>query len=173
MKLSSTGELFEKGLVKLVQVQNESWTPQIVFKSSPFKFCPWLINDLGDDDVLRGFCSLHPHHKPLICKMAPAGREVDFLSNDVSYMLTAPTENCPGMNIPFENKLSDLKTELKEELDYEIRFYKLLEVLQKMHLSKKVVLDEYYIFEVSGDFNDLLTTFEKKLKISDSEILSL
>jgi|GEM_PF-1596805 len=165
LKLKNSRELFDNGLIRLVQIQNRCWTPQIVFRTSPFKFCPWLINDLGDDDVLRGFCSLHPEHKPLICKMAPAGRVVDFDNNQISYMMTAPTENCPGMDSTFENRLSVLKTELKKELDFEYRFYQILDKLEDKDISQSLMQLEYYCFDVNLEFETILCSLEKKSEI--------
>lgn len=162
LKLPTTGELFKKKLVNLVQVQNNCWTPQIVFKTSPFPFCPWLINDMGDDEVLRGFCSFHPFDKPLICKMAPAGRVVDFDNDQISYMLTPPTESCPGMKIEYENRLSKLKKELREELEYEYRFYAILENLEKKNLSKDLMLYEFYTIDTQRDFSQILAELENK-----------
>jgi hypothetical protein len=160
--MTSTGELFEKGFIKLVQVQNGCWTPQIIFKTQPFQFCPWLINDLGDDEVLRGFCSLHPFDKPLICKMAPAGRVVDFDYNQISYMLTPPTESCPGMEIKHENTLSVLKKELHDELELEYRYYAILENLEKKAVSELLMRIEFYTFRTDRKFEDILSEMERK-----------
>lgn len=157
----STEKLFNKGLVKLVQVQNGCWTPQIVFKKKPFQFCPWIINDMGDDEILKGYCSLHPFDKPLICRMAPAGRVVDFDNDQISYMLTPPTESCPGMEIKQENRLSELKADLKKELDLEYRFYAILENLEKKGISEETMLKEYYSFNVDRDFEDIIIERER------------
>lgn len=165
MGLHSTKELFLRKLVKLVQVQNGCWTPQIIFKTQPFEFCPWLINDMGDNGILRGFCSLHPYHKPLICKMAPAGRVVDFDNNQISYMLTPPTEHCPGMEIQYENTLLDLKKELYEELDLEYRYYNILENLENKIISENVMLQEFYILNTDCDFEELLCELERKSEV--------
>jgi len=123
----STEQLFHQKFVKLAEGQNGAWIPRINFRRKPFPFCPWLINDLGDDSVLRGFCSLHPQDKPLVCKLAPAGRIADLAGGSEQYVLTAPTENCPGMESCCENSLSELKKELRHELDFELRFFALLE----------------------------------------------
>jgi len=161
----STEELFLRKFVKLIQVQNDCWTPQIIFRTHPFQFCPWLINHMGDDDILRGFCSLHPFDKPLICKMAPAGRVVDFDNNEISYMLTPPTENCPGMINKGKNKLSELKNDLHDELDLEYRFYNILENLEKKSLTEIVMLNEFYIFDTDGEFEEILSELERKSEI--------
>ena len=165
LKLKDSRDLFNKGFVKLIQNQNECRTPQIIFKTKPFKFCPWLINDMGEDEVLRGFCSLHPFFKPLICKMAPAGRVVDFDNDSISYMLTSPTDSCPGMLSSTVNKLSGMKRELKEELEYEYRFYRILDNLENRKLSEKVMMDDYYCFSPDRDWNYILSELEKKSEI--------
>ncbi|MCP4179695.1 MAG: hypothetical protein GY756_18200 [bacterium] len=159
----NTSELFNRDLVRLVQVQNNCWTPQIIFRQKPFTFCPWLINDMGEDDILRGFCSLHPHSKPLICKMAPAGRTVDFEKNLISYKLTSPTENCPGMKSHKENNLLDLTLKLKDELEYEYRFYRILEQIKDKSISKNLILKELYSFDLNLDFKKILSELEGEL----------
>lgn len=159
--MDNTSELFSKGLIRLVKVQNDVWTPQIIFKKEPFVFCPWLINDLGEDDVLRGFCSLHPHDKPLICKMAPAGRIVDFPSGDVEYVLTTPTENCPGMQLKNSHSLEELKKTLKVELDYEYRFYRLLEEKTLIAMDRDSMEKKFYSISLSVSFESHLLELER------------
>ncbi|MBI9098517.1 MAG: hypothetical protein JEY91_08555 [Spirochaetaceae bacterium] len=158
---SSTGELFERRLVKLVQVQNNCWTPQIIFKKLPLEFCPWLINDMGDNDILKGFCSLHPTTKPLICRMAPAGRVVDFHNHQISYVLTPPTENCHGMKSTQENRLSLLERDIHDELELEYRFYRILENLKKVKIPEDVMLKKFYIFNTDSPFEQILAEREK------------
>lgn len=155
LELQSSDQLFKRNLIRLVSVQNGVWTPQIVYKEFPFTFCPWLINDMGDDGFMRGFCSLHPFDKPLICKMAPVSRIVDFEKEKITYELTAPTDNCPGMDRSCENRLSDLKEELEQELDYEYRFYKILDRLIDRDLEKSF-FEDFYSFDGSREFEEIL-----------------
>lgn len=164
LELDSSDQLFERNLIRLVTVQNGIWTPQIIFKEKPFAFCPWLINDLGEDGVLRGFCSLHPHDKPLICKMAPVSRTVDFDDDTISYNLTSPTENCPGMKINQENRLSDLKEELGKEFEYEYRYYRILDHLVGMKKDRSF-FETFYSFRRKQDFEDILTEREEAVGI--------
>ncbi|MBN2655663.1 MAG: hypothetical protein JXR86_01280 [Spirochaetales bacterium] len=156
---SSTGELFSKKLIRLEQGQNGAWIPVINFKTKPFSFCPWLINDLGDDGVLRGFCSLHPYDKPLVCKMAPVGRIADLEAGREIFVLTPPTEHCPGMKVCEENRLSELKKELQPELDFELRFFAILE---KMSGMPKEVYEELYRLDCTETFESLLKALENK-----------
>jgi thioesterase domain-containing protein len=159
LSLGDSGELFRMGLVKLVKGQNDAYIPRINFRTKPFKFCPWVINDMGEDDVLRGFCSLHPHDKPLVCKMAPVGRMLDLSDKIESFVLTEPTENCPGMAVDQENHLSDLKEEFREELDYETRFFVLLE---KLEGSSEAAYERLYDLKSSIPFEEQLK--EKELQ---------
>lgn len=153
LELEGTKELFSSGLVVLVRGQNNAYIPRIKFRTKPFKFCPWLINDLGEDNVLRGYCSLHPHDKPLVCKMAPVGRIADLSEMRDIYVLTEPTEHCPGMAIRQENHLSDLKDELRVELEYEKRFFSLLE---KMEQCPKENYEKLYELSSDRSFTDQL-----------------
>jgi len=154
---SSTEELFHQKLVTLVEGQNGAWIPRIQFRRKPFSFCPWLINDLGDEGVLRGFCSLHPHDKPLVCKLAPVGRIADLTEGSERFVLTAPTENCPGMESGCENSLAELKEELRKELDLEFRFFAILE---KMSGMDKKEYEKIYRLDCAISFENQLRQWE-------------
>jgi Fe-S-cluster containining protein len=73
--MKSTRELFERKLVELKEGQKGLLLPKLLFKTHPYRFCPFLVNDLDEDNVLKGYCSLHPFTKPLVCILAPTSRE--------------------------------------------------------------------------------------------------
>lgn len=45
LKMENSSELFERRLVILDKGQNDLLLPRIHFKTKPFSFCPFLIND--------------------------------------------------------------------------------------------------------------------------------
>lgn len=156
LEMESTSELFSSGLVGLFEGQNGVLVPRIIFKTRPFPFCPWLINDPGDDGVLRGFCSMHPHDKPLVCKLAPVSRTVDFADDSEIFYLTAPTENCPGMKYSDDNSLRELKSSLRRELAYEKRFYRILERMTHREECSESDFINLYTFDCSRSFDEIL-----------------
>lgn len=88
------------GLVERVCEAPGFARPRIRFRKRPFRFCPFLENDLGEDGLLRGLCRLHPDGKPLVCHLAPLAREVDddgMLARE-TWQAVAPVDGCPGMD---------------------------------------------------------------------------
>lgn len=156
--------LFENNLVHLVQSQNNAWIPQIKFKSvskENHKFCPFLINELDEQNKLLGLCSLHPESKPLICSMAPVGRIVDFKNELEEYIFVKPAPDCPGVNIKKENRLADLKHSLKDALEYEKQFLKVLDQTVHKNFPKEFYPKHLYLFSVDRSFNDIINSISK------------
>ncbi len=98
--LSVVGELRGRG----VHLVRESvggdrwvWRPRIRFRSKPLRQCPFLVNDLTQA-TYRGLCSLHPHHKPLVCTLSPLAREVEETPAGVQerWSVVPPVGGCPG-----------------------------------------------------------------------------
>ena len=105
--------------------------PKIRFKSYPYPFCPFLVNDFSEEEGLRGLCSLHPDHKPLVCKLAPLAREVDLDNGEDDFTFIPPHPDCPGCGKGEPIDIEQQRNALKEELDYEIRCYELLREREK------------------------------------------
>ncbi|MDC7242082.1 MAG: hypothetical protein PQJ50_17140, partial [Spirochaetales bacterium] len=96
------------------------------FKTKPFQFCPFLVNDFDEETGLRGLCSLHLIHKPLVCRLAPLTRQIDLESGSDEFDFILPHPECPGGD---QDQWIDPATEraaLKKELDFELRYYRLL-----------------------------------------------
>jgi len=126
LKMEHTLELFEKGYVSLDWGQNGLRLPRIQFKTKPFPFCPFLMNDFQEERGLLGLCSLHPVYKPLVCKLAPLYREIDLQEDTDKLNFILPHPACPGQR---EDQILDPKKEreqLKNELEFEMRYYRLL-----------------------------------------------
>ena len=131
LKLSHTEELFEKKLITWDLGQNGITLPRILFKTYPFSFCPFLINDFNENDGLRGRCSLHPDHKPLVCYLAPLTRELDLESGEDSFGFVPPHPDCPGCGKGERVDKETVKQERKDELEKEILYYRRLSRLSK------------------------------------------
>ena len=155
LHLSNSRQLFEEGWVKLVKGENDVWRPQIRFRSKPFKYCPFLTNELNEDGQLKGRCQLHPQNKPLVCAMAPVGRIVDTEKKKDEYVFIKPAPDCPGMNSRQENRLQDLLKTHRKELDYQWRFFEILQEAKELKLNAKESLSLLYTFSLSDKYEKI------------------
>ncbi|MDC7231826.1 MAG: YkgJ family cysteine cluster protein [Spirochaetales bacterium] len=155
--LKHSRELFQNKRLILDKGQNGLNLPRILFKEEPFSFCPFLINDFDESEGLRGFCSLHLIHKPLVCRLAPLYREIDLLEKTDDFHFILPHPGCPGKEqegfIDPENE----RKELERELDFEIRYYRLL----SSHEEDPSFLWDFSL-EDKDDFDEILTQWEKE-----------
>ncbi len=152
LSYENTELLFKKNWLKLIQTQKGVYLPRIRFKRYPFRFCPFLINEES-----RGLCRLHPSHKPLVCSMAPVGRVVDVAQNRETWHLVPPTPTCRGMHQPVVNALSGFQTEFAQELDWQKRFFRLLERIQLFKWNRDDFLTRLYRMDTTKPFH---TQFE-------------
>jgi hypothetical protein len=123
LKLSHTKELFDRKLVEWASGQHNLTFPKIRFKRFPFPFCPFLINDFDETSGLRGLCSLHPDHKPLVCQLAPLTRELDLKKDSDTFGFIPPHPNCPGCGRGELLEEDQIREELKDELNWERLYY--------------------------------------------------
>lgn len=130
LEFDSTGQLFEEGWVAEELLEKGGFRPFIRFREKPLKFCPFLENRLEDSGELLGLCKLHPSFKPLVCALAPLGREVQ-LPNLEEWYFTEPIKGCPGCQksrvCTFEREIEPLK----EELHLELLYFEVMDALQK------------------------------------------
>ena len=162
--MESTRELFDQNYIILFQPEEHKvWLPEIQFKTKPLKFCPFLINEADDKNYIQGLCSLHPDHKPLICAMAPVGRVLDFDDDSDQFVFIKPAADCPGVDEKKENHLHEDIKAYKEELNFQKRFFRILEQLKVVDYSKKYYQENLYQFSVEMDFNQTIQSFEDKL----------
>lgn len=129
--LASVLDLRTQGLVSLVREPlgpgHSVWRPRIRFRTRPLNQCPFLVNDATLESY-RGLCSLHPDHKPLVCRLSPLSREVvDPGLGEVSetWSFVPPVEGCPGCGV------GDLLTigppvDLRDRLDDEVAWMRYL-----------------------------------------------
>lgn len=158
LKLDNTTELFSKNLVKLKVGQNGITIPVINFKKSPYKFCPFLINDVDHDFNLKGFCSLHPYIKPLVCILAPVSKVYSPVENITSYSFIKPTENCPGLQVDKNVSVKEAIEPVINEIKYEERFFSCLESI--IHNKISDYQTELYHFDLEKDFDLIQSEIE-------------
>lgn len=161
LKLTNTKLLFTKGYLKLIKGQNNILIPQMIFKIKPYSFCPFLINDLDEEMELKGYCSLHPYIKPLVCILAPISKEYDIELNSNSYSFTKPTEHCPGTLEGDDLPVEDLLLPVKLEIDYENQFYNILNIILKDKIENYV--DLLYYFDITDNFESTLLTISANI----------
>lgn len=156
LKYNNTKQLFTNGYLKLTKGQNGIEIPQIVFKKYPYPFCPFLINDLNEDMELKGFCSLHPYKKPLVCILAPTSKLYNSKTNCNEYSFTKPTENCPGELVGEDLSIDIHLQPIKDEILYENEFFTILDMI----LEKKIKgYTEYlYHFNTEQPFQEIINT---------------
>lgn len=102
--LPSVAALRSSGVVSLVREPvgegRFAWRPRIRFRTKPLVQCPFLVNDLDDTGQYRGLCSLHPHDKPLVCRLSPLTRAVEDPGRGPvteTWSFVAPVQGCPGV----------------------------------------------------------------------------
>ncbi len=157
-KFNNSALLFRSGLVNLIRTKNNVYLPRIRFKVNPFRFCPYLIN--GEN---TGLCKLHPQMKPLICSLAPAGRVIDFEDNSETWLFVKPAPDCPGAAVHHKNTLNELKEEFNAELEYQKRFFRLLNTIRFLKWERKDFLDRLYSFSSLRPFDEMLFELERNL----------
>jgi Fe-S-cluster containining protein len=159
----TTEQLFRNNLVIYRKGQHDMVMPYIRFKKKPFRFCPFLINECDDTLRLkRGLCALHPNHKPLVCSMAPVGREIDVETGIISYLLTPPAQECPGMQISHNQYIDHLRVAFAEELDYEERYFRILHHISQLPEKAWSEIDELYFFGTETGYIRQLEKVEKR-----------
>lgn len=164
LKMKSIRELFYQNYVRLFRHDEHNvWLPEIQFRTSPLKFCPFLINDADDKNYIRGLCSLHPEYKPLICSMAPVGRILDFDEVSDQFALLKPAADCPGVGEQKEHHISKDIAALSDELNLQKRFFRILERLKEADYCKEYYQENLYQFNVDLDFYKIIKSIEDAL----------
>ncbi len=164
LRLSNSGMLFKKNLVVLLKEQDRPvWRPMIRFKQFPFRFCPFLSNEILEDGTLRGWCQLHLKHKPLVCLLAPVGCRYDAQNKKTDFLLVPPTEHCPGMNGSQYHALHTVIEPVKEEIEWQNQFFDLLEILAHQERPFSF-FQEFYNFSLNDPFPTILNSRRELLQ---------
>lgn len=140
--LTETGELTVKGLIREEALEGGGLRYCMRFKQGWFKCCPFLENRLEDNGSLLGLCCLHREWKPLVCLLAPMGREWDGKSRESVWFFQEPIEGCPG--VTSGDAIYDPKDEilhLKDRLDRELRYFGILSEMQRMGAPDEMYLE--------------------------------
>ncbi len=158
LRYPSTRQLFAQQWVELVpDPEHNVWRPRIKFKTRPFKFCPFLINEMDDLGQLKGLCRLHPEFKPLVCFLAPVGCRYDAEQRKTQFLLVPPTQDCPGMKADKENDLQEYLAEFEEALHFQEMFFEILEEVKNLHLPPERFLKELYDLPTDAPFPDVFS----------------
>jgi len=171
----NSNQLFEKKIVHLIKARNDSWIPQIKFKclkrsikrNAFFKqdiiFCPFLINELDEQNNLKGLCSLHPGKKPLVCAMAPVGRILDLKKQTEEFVFVKPAPDCTGVESQEVNVPVETKNDLAVELNYEKRFFIIMDSLLKKNHYKSFYINHIFSFNTDIPFEEIIGKLEVEL----------
>ncbi|QEN05846.1 hypothetical protein EW093_14430 [Thiospirochaeta perfilievii] len=151
---TSTKTLFDNRIVSIAKGQNSMLFPRMVFKKYPYKFCPFLINDVDEKMNIRGFCSLHPYTKPLVCILAPHSKIYDNDSKESKYIYTKPTESCPGKLADFENSNKQILDPILLELAYDNDFFNILSLIKDKNIQNYE--SKLYYFSTKRAFKDTM-----------------
>ena len=167
LQMESTKELFDKKFVELKEGQNRILLPKLRFKTSPYKFCPFLVNDLDENNILKSYCSLHPLAKPLVCALAPVSKEYDTDTGKTRYFYTRLTESCPGTFDIDDTEDREITAPVLKEIEYEEMFFRILDRIIKSVTTD--YSDELYYFPVSDEYDDIITNTPLFRQDSDSK----
>lgn len=167
LKFESTQTLFEKNYVKLVLNEHHVWLPQIQFKKKPYQFCPFLINEVDDKNYIQGLCQLHPNYKPLVCTLSPIGRIIDFQTGQDQYIFKEPTSKCPGLESHDNNSLQDILNENREQLEFQKRFFAILNNIKDNNISKESFIKKLYYLTIDQNFETEIQSIENIFNFKD------
>jgi Fe-S-cluster containining protein len=168
----STGQLFTNGWVAEESLEKGGFRPFIRFREKPLKFCPFLENRLEDSGELLGRCKLHPANKPLVCALAPLGREVQLPDIEEWYVIE-PIEGCPGCRKSTACALEREIAPLRADLHLEISYFKVMKILQNAHAPLAVFRRFHQEFRVGETVNVYLNRWldiAEKLRIENRVI---
>ena len=133
LEYETCAELFSNGIVEEITLEAGGFRPAIRFKENlNTQFCPFLENRLEDNGELLGLCKLHPDLKPMVCKLAPVGRELDLEESGestVQWLFTEPVSGCPGCRVPQSNLLDHWIAPHHKELELEVAYFHVMERL--------------------------------------------
>lgn len=155
--LKNSKELFNSGLFTLEKGQNNMICPKIKFKTQPYKFCPFLTNSVDEDFKLKGYCKLHPYHKPLVCILAPISRELNLKKSISSFFITYPSNHCNGRIYNEEDYIELTCQNLNKELQYEERYFRILDSIKSKGIKG---YEKIYYFDMNSKIEDIITNIE-------------
>lgn len=163
LHLKNTKELFLQGYVKFEKGQNELFIPTMVFKKSPYPFCPFLINDVDEEFNVRGFCSLHPYIKPLVCILSPYSKVYDCDTGEYSYSVVKPSDHCPGKFEKMQLTPEEYLEPVQQEIVWEHRYFDLLHHIKEKNTAN--YNQRLYYFNIDRPFEEILEDITKDVTL--------
>ena len=131
----------------------------------------FLENRLTDKGKLLGLCQLHPDFKPLVCSLAPLGREVSFKDGmwnmlQENWNFVEPIEGCPGCRVEEKTSIRSSIQSLGSELEQETQYYEILERLQKNEAGIRAYEELHYSLTANQSMEEYLRMWRENT-ISD------
>ena len=144
LNLETTGALFQNGIVRKMKLAQGGFRPAIQFKKAGILFCPFLENRLTDENKLKGICTMHAFGKPLVCALAPLGREIEIISdtegeliNEV-WFFTEPIRGCEGCLQQLEHYTADWISVFADQLRLETQYFGIMNGMQQRRANEAV-----------------------------------
>jgi len=165
LNFEKTAFLFEENYARELPLEAGGFRPAIRFKEYPEKFCPFLENRLDDANKLKGLCRLHPDLKPLVCSLAPVGRELEFVNEDEAkekWYFTEPVSGCPGCR---ERKIQTAKSSISEKaeaLKNEHDYFSVMERLQRLNADMRIFREFHGGLHCDEDLGQYLKRWMEK-----------
>lgn len=110
---------------------------------------------------MKALCTLQNRAKPLICRLAPVTRTLDFESERELFSLTPPVEGCPGFESPAIQDGETYLAPLRKELTLEERFFRILQRDLDERGRRAEELAEYFRFPLDRPMEDILKRWEE------------
>ena len=148
LNYKNTKELFTNSVVLIDCKRNGYPLPRIRFSKGFTKCCPFLENNLEEDNTLKGYCLLHPNAKPLVCSLAPLYRSIDLKANTEVWGFLSPLDGCPGGKL--DSSVITPPEHLKQLLNKEKAFFKKLSQKTDQGYSKEKICSAFYYIPVKG-----------------------
>ena len=158
--MDHTERLFLEGYLVKDRGQNGLLFPRMRFRGHRPGFCPFVENHWNQDTrTLRALCALHGKAKPLVCRLAPLARELDFpdagagsdASPAESWFLQEPVTGCPGMDRGEEQLLREALAPLRKELEGEVEFFRRLREEETRGGSPESLFETFFLFPLEPD----------------------
>jgi len=158
--MGHTERLFQEGYLVMDRGQNGLLFPRMRFRGHRPGFCPFVENHWNPDTgTLRALCALHGKAKPLVCRLAPLARELDFkdagtqagVPPEESWFLQEPVTGCPGMDRGEDQLLREALAPLREELEGEAGFFRRLMEEENRGGTPESLFETFFLFPLEPE----------------------
>ena len=88
---------------------------------------------------------------------------VDFENGEQTFLFVKPAPDCPGVESPQINFLKDIIDKNEVELDYQKRFFAMLNKIQNLNWDRNQFINDLYSFTTEQGFEEQFLAIEQKL----------